>query len=300
VGTIYHHLDTNNKIRSKPDWRVSELKWHTGDCKTPRAHTVEKIAELRRMMSPYAFASQMELNPVPDEDRRFQCGIKHYDGEPAKHWNFVLLCDPAGEGKKLRDHKSDYTAMWVVGRDDHGKEYVVDGVYDRIPLEQRAIAIFGPKGFVRKWNIDEIWYERVGAAADISTLKTVMEQSGLNITIHEYNPGAHGKKQNRIEGALMNRFSEGRMLFPHKLMYQTLDGPTIDLVQVVLKEIAEFPRGAHDDALDGLAQIDVVPAYGRPGMLKAPDAPMYETREEFDRLFHPELETETAGAMELI
>jgi len=304
VGTTYDFADTYNKLRKSSSWRTNVIPWFYLDDKgqrIPRAHTPQKIAEIMEQMSPYAFSSQYELEPVPASDRRFNATLQHYKCEPMKHWNYVLLCDPAGEGKKSRDHNPDYTAMWVVGRDENGKEYLVDGLYDRIPLLKRINKMFGPKGFIRKWNVEWISYEKVGRDADVSVLQEYQDRMGLYCHIEPYIPQRHGQKQNRIESALMPRIANGRMLFPYKLPYQTLDGATIDLVQVIQNEMKDFPRGEHDDGLDGLAQIDAAPAHGRMSTITDPDAPLYNTLEEYRRKYErPEETTDDYSCLELI
>jgi predicted phage terminase large subunit-like protein len=258
IATRYHDKDLTGELLRNGDYIPDIMPWHMGDGTTPRVHTYEKIQELKRRLSPYIFACQYELNPTADSKRRFSGRLVYYNQPPAA-LDYVILCDPAGGFKEKREHNPDYTAMGVVGRDELGNEYFIDGLYDRIDLHTRMARLFQ---FVKKYRVNNVWYEKSSMNADISEIERMKVKTGLFFNLNPFKP--LDNKQYRIERNVMPRIENGILQFPNSFPYTNSEGEHIDLIHGVLrKEMEGFPLGEHDDFLDMLAQLAETDPYGR-------------------------------------
>jgi phage terminase large subunit-like protein len=267
VGTRYADSDYYGEMIESGAYHVDIIPWHEKG--KPRCHTMERIEFLRKTMSKYDFNTQYELDPTPTDDRKFYSPLKHY-GELPGGLNHIILVDPAGESKAKRGHDPDYTAIAVIGRDYLGHEYLVDGYRGRINLLPRINLLFK---LIRKYRVEEVWYERVGKDSDVVTIHDYMERSGTYFTLHEFSPNKYGEKNRRIESALMPRIETAKLRFPFKLVVRNEDGTETDLIACLKEEMRRFPNGKHDDFIDCLAQLIAVPAYGE-------DRPLYDPKED--------------------
>lgn len=260
VGTRYDDRDAYGHLIDSGEYKVDIIPWHNGDGETPLAHSKAMIEYKKQTMSPYVFACQYELDPVAANKHKFTGDIHHYS-KVHSSWDFILLCDPAGDFKERREHDPDGTAMGVIGRDDLGNEYLVDGIYDHIDLRTRITKMFE---FIRRYGIGRVWYEKVSMQADVNEINRWKIDTGLHFTLNEFNPRKFGSKEMRIERTVMPRVENGILKFKDYMPYETADGKRIDLIADVLRpELTRFPHGKHDDFLDMLAQLAAVPGYGR-------------------------------------
>ena len=272
VGTRYHDADSYGKLMKTGDYRLFLKPWHTGDEKTPRAHTPERVARLKRQMSSYIFNCQYNLDPTPTEERIFKSKPATYDKLPG-NLDYVLLVDPASGSKKDREHDLDNTSMNVIGRDMFGNEYWADGLYDNaLTLTMRIQAVFD---FVMKYGIRQVWYEKVGMQADTQEIERMKAQTGqYGWTLNEFNPKKYGSKRDRIERGLMPRVEHGILQIPNAGMLRAQkSGEMVDLCQIFLNELERFPFGEHDDLSDCMAQMLAVPPYGTDASQYAGTAP---------------------------
>jgi phage terminase large subunit-like protein len=262
VGTRYDDADSYGKMEESGEYRVFKRTCYKDDdldrCE-PRAHTSHQLEKMRRKMSPYIFSCQMLMDPVPREERKFKKGLTYYDQLPEK-LDRVLLWDPAGGMKKDRDHDIDNTAGAVIGRDIFSNEYFIDGVYDHLEPRDRVRKALD---IAVKHRCRAIYYEKVGMQGDYQEImrwKNILGIEGIEII--PFNPREYGKKEDRIERALMHRIAFSVLKFPTWAPYFTSEGKEIDLVTVVKDELKRFPRGRHDDMIDCLSQLLAVPIYG--------------------------------------
>ncbi len=262
IGTRYDDGDAYGDLEESGEYKISKHPWYLKDKgkKVPRAHSMGQIRTLRKRMSPYIFACQYELDPVPRGQRKFKTGLSYYK-DRSDEWNYILLVDPAGSGKEKRGHDRDNTAMAVIGRDFMGKEYLADGVYDvLIQMTDRIDKVFE---LVRKYNIEEVWYERVGMQADTQAITNKMNRDKLFFALNEFIPNRYGSKNDRIESALMPRIENRRFFVPEILEYTDHNGRIVDIVDVIRTELKRFPHGKHDDMIDCLSQLIAVDPVGR-------------------------------------
>ena len=167
----------------------------------------------------------------------------------ADHWesmNLYMLVDPANEKNK----KSDWTAISVVGLGMDGNKYWVDGVRDRLNMEERCSAVFE---LHQKYRPRAVGYEKYGMQTDIDYIQR--EQDLRNYRFHIEPLGGSMGKNDRIR-RMVPDLANGCWYFPDKI-YKTLwDGTQVDIVeQTLIEEFDPFPVPIHDDMLDCLSRI---------------------------------------------
>ncbi len=254
VGTRYH---ANDSYRTIIDRETAIPRYHYPTDKgknditiegNPVLKTREELLKKYRNEGSYVYGCQMLMNPIADKQMGFKLDwietyniLKNYEG-----WNFYLLVDPAGEKKK----GSDYTVMVVVGLAPDKNYYLVDGLRDRMNLTQRAEALMT---LHRKWKPKACGYEKYGKDSDIEHIKYVQEQEGYRFQIVAL--GGPMPKNDRIR-RLVPLFEQHRFYLPARLLYNTVDGKMLDLIQILLtEEYSDFPVSKHDDIMDCIARI---------------------------------------------
>lgn len=250
IGTRYHG---NDSYRMLLDRGTAQARLHPGTkdgtvTGTPVYWSQELLAQKRRDMGPYTFASQILLNPVADEAQNFKREWlrKYRKLGDTSGLNTILLFDPASSKKK----GSDYTAAWAVtlGRDRN--VYVRDMVRDRLNLIQRADLVFD---WHRTFKPKQVRYEEYGLQADIEHFESRMED--LNYRFQITPVGGATAKSDRIK-RLIPWFEQQRIWLPQSLHSTLYDKRTVDLVHVFIEEeYAPFPVPVHDDLLDALARL---------------------------------------------
>ena len=245
VGTIYHFNDLHRKLIKVGSWNV---RTHPAIDENGEAVflDMEKLNQKRKDMGPYIFASQMLLNPISDDQRRFNIDwLQYYDKLP-KVLTLFALVDPA-TSKKIKASGSDYTVIWVWGLDERGNRFLVDMVRDRFNLTERWEAL---KHTLRKWpKILRVGYEKYGMQADIEYFREKMSEESFFFPIVEL--GGPLSKTERIL-RMVPYFEQGKVWLPYKLLYKGRD-----LIQEFInEEYLFFPLAPHDDMLDAASRIE--------------------------------------------
>lgn len=219
----------------------------TGNVLFPELYDFSWYEGQRATNGAQRWAALFLCNPVGDGVRLFQPDwFQTYGTTPTATANFIF-CDTAGSKKKKGN---DFLVMWVVGVGRDGNYYVLDGVRDKLNLSERADAFFR---LVEKWHPHMTYWEQVGAQTDLEFIKLEMDRRGWRTPVAEI--AQHVPKEGRILW-LQPLFEQGRIWFPHKLLYSKADGGYVDLVSAFREdEFLVFPSVAHDDMLDCLANI---------------------------------------------
>jgi hypothetical protein len=145
-------------------------------------------------------SAQMLLNPSAGNEATFQpAWLRNYDVIPAVT-NVYIMCDRS----KGTGERSDRTAIVVIGVDQGGNKYLLDGVRRRMKLTARWEFI---KSFKRKWEahsgvqIVRIGYERYGMQVDLEVIEDMMVRENNHFKIEELNTPRQGRhsKDDRIE-----------------------------------------------------------------------------------------------------
>jgi hypothetical protein len=159
-------------------------------------------------------SAQMLLNPSAGNEATFQpAWLRNYDVIPAV-MNVYIMCDPS----KGTGERSDRTAIVVIGVDQGGNKYLLDGVRHRMKLTARWEFI---KSFKRKWEAHSgvqmvrIGYERYGMQVDLEVIEDMMVRENNHFKIEELNTPRQGRysKDDRIE-RLEPDIREGRFYLP--------------------------------------------------------------------------------------
>jgi phage terminase large subunit-like protein len=252
VGTKYHLNDPYAEIKRRGS--AIERRYPGTVDGTPEGRPVfwspEVILGKRRDMGPYTFGCQILLNPTADEAQGFEERWLKYHAlrqdKLPRHWNYYLLCDPAGEKKK----DNDYTVMAIIATGDDRNIYVVDFIRDRLNLTERANWLFR---LHRQYNPLLVGYEKYGKDADIEHLEYVQEQDNYRFPIIPL--GGAIPKHDRIR-KLIPIMEQGRFYIPMRHFFVDYQKHQRDLTrEFVDDELIKFPVGNHDDMLDCFARI---------------------------------------------
>ncbi len=249
IGTRYHFNDTYKTIMARGiEPRIYPATQNGLVDDDPVLLSKERLAEKRREMGPYTFASQMLQNPKADETQGFKAEwVQYHEGDVSLGGlNTYIFVDPANEKRK----SSDYTAMWVIGLGSDENYYVLEMCRDRWNLTERTRELFR---LHRKYRPKGVGYEKYGMQSDIEHIKDKMRQETYRFTITEL--GGSSPKLDRIR-RLIPLFEQGRVFLPPTQFKTDYEGKTHDLTSVFMEEeYKAFPVALHDDMLDALARL---------------------------------------------
>ena len=159
-------------------------------------------------------SAQMLLNPVAGTDAMFLSQwFSTYEIVPAM-LNVYIMADPS----KGRSKDSDRTAIAVIGVDQGGNKYLLDGVRHRMRLSERYDWL---KQFWLRWSVHpgvqmcKVGYEVYGAQADTEVIEEYQQRDKLYFEIQELSyprQGPHSKTA-RVE-RLEPDMKSGRFYLP--------------------------------------------------------------------------------------
>ena len=250
IGTRYHTVDTydyliKNKI-VKPRIYPATIDG-TPDGEPCEIITKEQLEEKRHEMTPFIFSAQMLLNPVSDDERRFNPQLfQYYDKSSLDKLtkNVYITVDAATSKKK----GSDYSALAVMAVDALDNVYLVDLVKDKLNLDERKKKLFE---LVLKYKPLVVGYERYALMADTDYIRKCQETENIRFPIVEL-----GGKLSKIERVdrFVPTFSNRKFYIPESLEYRDYEGKSHDLIQELKYEMINFPKG-HDDCIDAISRI---------------------------------------------
>ena len=214
-GTRYHYADTCGVVIERKS--LKPRIYPATDDGTMSGNPVflsqERWEQIKRDQRS-TVSAQMLLNPSAGNEATFQpAWLRNYDVIPAV-MNVYIMCDPS----KGTGERSDRTAIVVIGVDQGGNKYLLDGVRHRMKLTDRWDFI---KALKRKWEAHsgvqmvKIGYERYGMQVDLEVIEDMMVRENNHFKIEEINTPRQGRhsKDDRIE-RLEPDIREGRFLLP--------------------------------------------------------------------------------------
>lgn len=214
-GTFYHFNDTYTQIRDRGSLKP-RIYPATDDGTlngAPVLLTPERWAKLKTDQRS-TVSAQLLLNPLAGGEATFKSvWLVGYDVIPPV-LNVYILCDPSkGSGER-----SDRTAIAVIGIDQGGNKYLLDGVRHRMKLSDRWNFI---KQYKKKWDgfpgvqLVKVGYERYGQQVDLEVIQDMQERENNHFEIEELNTPKQGghSKDDRI-GRLEPDIREGRFYLP--------------------------------------------------------------------------------------
>lgn len=213
-------------------------------------------------MGSYLFANQYQNEIIPEEDQTFKREwLKYYVELPPRVNHFAFI-DPAISEADT----ADYTGIVVAAVDCEQNWYVRYARRKRMnPSELIETAfILHDKFQLMSIGIEDVAFQRVLLHFAFEE----MRRRGKQIPITGVKRGTDKTKEMRILG-LVPRFEWGSLF-----LSQGLDDLEL--------ELAEFPRGSHDDLLDALSSLEQVVSYpakirNNPYAVPAPNSPEYES-----------------------
>jgi predicted phage terminase large subunit-like protein len=244
-GDLYDWImDKSNEIHKSFDVMVEksfEGNIETGDdfqALWPEKFSLKELRDRLREKGWYEFSAQYQNDPVPDQDATFKRSwFQYYDREELKGKEMmnIMYIDPAIALKKT----SDYTAMGVVGIDTFTNLYIKDlarGHWKPNEIIDNIFTMF------LLWHprlilLESIAYQQALAYA----LREEMQKRGVYLPIHEIKYHETTKDQ-RIQG-----------LQPIYMNKKVWHPKGVFLVPYMEEELLKFPRGKHDDQIDGLS-----------------------------------------------
>jgi hypothetical protein len=200
-GTRYHHGDTYGiilrrgfiKARIYPATEDGTL---TGKPVFLSQERWEEIKNTQRS----TVSAQMLLNPTFGSDATFNTTwLRTYEVFPSL-MNVYIICDPS----KGASARSDRTAIAVIGIDQGGNKYLLDGVRHRMKLSDRWNFL---RNLYAKWSnhkgvqFVKVGYERYGQQSDLEVIEEYQDRERFYFPIEEVNTPRQGghSKNDRIE-----------------------------------------------------------------------------------------------------
>lgn len=203
AGTFYHFNDCYVQIRDRGAMKVRLYPaTHDGSLNGKPVFLSEDRWEEIKQHQRSTVSAQMLLNPVAGNEATFRSvWFKTYEIVPAV-LNVYITIDPS-KGV-LNTQRSDRTAIAVIGVDQAGNKYFLDGVCHRMKLSDRWMFI---KQLYYRWlrtpgvQAVMVGYEQYGMVNDLEVIEEMQLQEGNFIPIEELSTPRRGKhaKPDRIE-----------------------------------------------------------------------------------------------------
>ncbi len=221
-----------------------------GELMFPARFPEEAVRDLEEDLGAYGTAGQLQQRPSPKGGGEFKKAWVCYWRTPPKGGNRYIIVDPAGERKPGVKGKRDNTAIGVIELCADGNYYLIDGVRDRLNLEERTKLLFK---WHRQYKPVGVGYEQYGMQTDIAHIKSKMEEESYRFRVIEL--GGSMRKEDRIR-RLIPLFSRGKFWLPETLHRTNVEGKTVDIIDLFIEqEYLRFPVAKFDDFFDMLSRI---------------------------------------------
>lgn len=218
-----------------------------GTALMPEWRPIEWLEKQRATLGSQMFAALYEQKPVESVNSPFNIDRIPYDNIPDKTpVRYYITVDPANS----KSASADYTCIFVFAVTPDAKFYLVDGLRDRLNINERSTAL---RNFCAKYNPGWVGYERYGMQVDIEYIQA--ERSRLNLPhLPIVELGGRMSKEDRIL-RLVGLFNNKILMLPITMIKRSITGDVYDLVAIIIDELLDFPVGEHDDAIDALSRI---------------------------------------------
>lgn len=226
--------------RLNPEWAIvykSAYK-EDGSLLFPERLTEKFLRSARIIQGPYIFANNYLNEVIPDGMQTFKKDWNrffHAVPTPVNHFAFI---DPAISEADT----ADYTGVVVIAVDQAQTWYVRYAKRHRMTPTELINMMFKLHDTFQPHmiGIEDVAFQR----AIIHFAHEEMRRRNKHIPITGVKVGVEKTKEMRIL-SLVPRFEMGSILLTQGL-------------EDLLRELDEFPRGAHDDVLDALASIESI------------------------------------------
>ena len=217
----------------------------------PERLSWEFLEQARRSQGSYIFANQYQNEIIPDGEQTFQKHWIRYYGDLPKLYNSFAFVDPAISEAA----SADFTGVTVVSVDSAKNWYVRISQRYKLNPTQLINLLFRihTEYKTNMIGIEDVAFQR----AILHFAHEEMRRRGTHIPITGVKVGVDKTKEMRIL-SLVPRFEFGTIF---------LSTACKDLEL----ELAQFPRGSHDDCVDALSGLENIVYY--------PSEPRRMTRE---------------------
>lgn len=221
----------------------------------PERLTYEFLTEQRKVQGSYMFANQYQNETIADEDKQFRVEwLRYFKQIPANVHNFAFI-DPAIGQKK----SNDYTGVVVVSVDAEGTWYLKHANRSRLKPTEIVNLVFElqTQFGCKVIGIESVAYQE----ALLYMIDEEARRRAIVVPVIGVKPPSDKTKEMRILG-LVPRFEWGRILVGQGM-------------HDFESEYSQFPRGAHDDIIDALSNIEEIayPPGRESNELKKPHSP---------------------------
>lgn len=215
AGTFYHFNDPYVQIRDRKSLKP-RIYPATDDgtlAGTPVFLAKDRWDKIKNDQRS-TVSAQMLLNPIAGSEATFKSTwLRTYDVIP-QVMNVYILVDPS----KGTGPRSDRTAIAVIGIDQGGNKYLLDGARHRMKLNERWGLV---KALKARWErhpgvqMVRVGWERYGMNVELEVIDDMMQRENNHFNIEELNTPRQGghSKPDRI-GRLEPDIKQGRFYLP--------------------------------------------------------------------------------------
>ena len=269
IGRIQREMATNDafpkfEMMIFPARKPGEDGW---DILFPELYDEDWYRSQRATLGPYKSAALLDCDPRQAGERFFRPEWRQiYVGEIPPDKVREMRINIFIDGAKAKRATSDWTTMLVIGRTRDGRYYLLDGVHEKLNLQEKIEKLFE---LVCKWGgpqrVKTTWWEQVGPMSDVEALRMHMTHEMYHFTVRELKHAAN--KDFRIK-RLAVPFAKGEIVTPSKIVRTRMErgGEGEPDKPVVYDFIADFNAEydaytgfcedlEHDDIIDCLADI---------------------------------------------
>lgn len=253
VGTIYHYQDLYaDPIISRGDYEVNRVPIASKDeagVWSSRFNTRWPWDRLKGMMESddpveqWNFWHQMMLEPKNIGDVKFDPKWVLYvkPHQVPNNLGNIITVDSAWKGEETRG-RGDYTAIQVFGYDNLGHIYRRDCVYsNKLDILEGINEICR---LMARWRASTVVIESVGQDTFSRAFREECRRKGLGLRLVMPKRDIKNKKADRIMG-LQPYFKLGQILLVEDCPFN----------KEFVTQLTCFPNTAHDDLLDGAADV---------------------------------------------
>ncbi len=253
-----------------PDWSVIYAKAieDDGSLFFPERLTLEFLQKQKIAMGSYLFANQYQNEIIPIGDQTFPRHWLRYFVSPPENIHTFAFVDPAIS----LDEMADYTAIVVVQTDEAQNWYVRHARRERINPTELIERLFE---ICERYNpilvgIEDVAFQR----SIIHFAYEEMRRRKKLLPLHGVKRSPDKTKHMRIM-SLVPRFEFGTLYLSQGLHDLEL-------------ELAQYPRGAHDDLIDALSSVGEIATYP---VIRRENARPHPGHPDYERWYIEQLRT---------
>ena len=205
-----------------------------GEALNPHLESLSKLKEIQNTLGNYNFQAQYQQNPIPERGNVINFDwFKRYSVLPQdgrRRARIIQSWDTA-----MTEHDGSDYSVCVTAQVINKQYYILNVLRQRLLFPDLIKAIQREKA---KYNAQEVFIENKASGIEVIQLLNRQGVRGI-IAIDPV-----GSKEDRI-AAQSTLVESGRVWIPEAAPW----------IEEFKREVNAFPRGAHDDQLDALAQL---------------------------------------------